>query len=211
MLQNSGFFISFEGIDGCGKTTQAAWLAEDLAHAGRRVTNTHEPGGTLFGQRLREVLLMTAAPRTPKAEALLFAADRAQHVAEVICPALERGDVVICDRFADSTRAYQGGGRRLPTDFIETVIQLATGGLEPHLTFLLDLPVREARARLTGRGGPTSGFDAEDGDFYERVRAKFLTLARAHPTRIYVLDATQPPDAVHAQVWEVVGKRLGLF
>lgn len=210
MPPTGGFFVSFEGIDGSGKTTQAAWLTGALEHAGRRVVRTHEPGGTPFGRQVRDLALTAAAPRTPESEALLFAADRAQHVAEVVRPALERGDVVVCDRFADSTRAYQGGGRRLPTNFIETVIGLATQGLEPHLTFLLDLPATEAWTRLAQRGRAPDRFDAETRDFYERVRAAFLALARAHPTRIHVLDAMQPPDVVHACVWDVVGARLGL-
>lgn len=210
MPPTGGFFVSFEGIDGSGKTTQATWLTGALENAGRRVVKTHEPGGTPLGRQVREMLLTAAAPRTPEAEALLFAADRAQHVAEVIRPALERGDVVVCDRFADSTRAYQGGGRRIPSDFVETVIDLATYGLEPDLTFLLDLPVTEARRRLAQRGRAPDGFDAETRDFYERVRATFLALAHARPARIHVLDAAQPPDVIHARVWEVVGARLGL-
>ncbi|OYT73037.1 MAG: dTMP kinase [Chloracidobacterium sp. CP2_5A] len=208
----SGLFISFEGIDGCGKTTQTAWLADALERAGRQVVKTQEPGGTLIGRRLRDLLLTDgAAPRAPQTEALLFAADRAQHVAEVIRPALERGDIVVCDRFTDSTRAYQGGGRRLPSDFVETVIGVATGGLEPRLTFLLDLPADVARARLTQhprRERAADRFETEEPAFYERVRAAFLDLARAHPARVRVLDAAQPPDAIHALVWNAVAARL---
>ncbi len=207
-LASTSLFISFEGIDGSGKTTQTAWLARALADAGHCVVETREPGGTPLGRQLREILLADA-PRTPEAETLLFAADRAQHVAEVIRPALARGDIVVCDRFADSTRAYQGGGRQLSADFIETSIRLATGGLEPGLTFLLDLPVAAAGARLRaapGRAGDR--FEMERPAFYERVRATFLALARAHPARIYKLDAAQPPDALQALVWEAVTARL---
>ncbi len=204
-----GFFISFEGLCGAGKTTQTTQLAEALKQAGRPVVKTREPGGTLFGQHLRELLLPpTTPPRTPEAEALMFAADRAQHVGEVIRPALEQGKIVICDRFTDSTRAYQGGGCHLPDHFIETVIGLATGGLEPDLTFLLDVPVEEALARLVRRGRLPNRFDLETRDFHQRVRKQFRDLADAHPMRIYVLDATRPPDNIHAQVWEVVEERL---
>lgn len=204
-----GMFISFEGIDGSGKTTQAERLVAALRRAAVLVIHTHEPGGTRLGQHLRQVLLdARETPLTVRAEILLFAADRAEHVETVIRPALAAGKVVICDRFADSTRAYQGSGRQVSADVIEQSLQLATQGLEPDLTFLLDLPVEEAVKRLRQRGTPAHRFEAAGLDFYDRVRAGFLALAKQYPTRIQVIDATRPPDDVQAAIWQIAAARL---
>ncbi len=204
-----GNFISFEGIDGSGKTTQAKRLVAALRHAALPVIHTHEPGGTRLGRHLRQVLLDTGetAP-TIRAEILLFAADRAEHVETVIRPALMAGQIVVCDRFTDSTRAYQGYGRQMSTDVIEQSLQLATQGLEPDLTFLLDLPVEVAVQRLRQRGAPAHRFEAAGLDFYHRVRAGFLALAEQYPMRIRVIDATRSPDEVHTAIWQLAAARL---
>jgi len=204
-----GKFISFEGIDGCGKTTQAERLVAALRQAAVPVIHTYEPGGTRLGRQLRHVLLdaRETAP-TVRAEILMFAADRAEHVETVIRPALAAGQVVVCDRFADSTRAYQGYGRQTSADVIEQSLQLATQGLEPDLTFLLDLPVEMAVERLRQRGSPVHRFEAAGLEFHHRVRAGFLALAEQYPTRIQVIDATRTPDEVHAAIWQVTATRL---
>jgi dTMP kinase len=145
---------------------------------------------------------------TTRAEILLFAADRAEHVETVIRPALTAGQIVVCDRFADSTRAYQGSGRRMSAEVIEQSLQLATQGLEPDLTFLLDLPVEMAVQRLRQRGAPAHRFEAAGLEFYHRVRAGFLALAEQYPTRIRVIDANRSPDEVHTAIWQVVAARL---
>ncbi|QUV85747.1 dTMP kinase [Chloracidobacterium sp. E] len=202
-------FISFEGIDGCGKTTQAKRLVGALRRAAVPVIHTYEPGGTRLGRHLRQVLLDTreTAP-TIRAEILLFAADRAEHVETVIRPALTAGQMVVCDRFADSTRAYQGYGRQISAEVIEQSLQLATQGLEPDLTFLLDLPVEMAVQRLRQRGSPVHRFEAAGLEFHHRVRAGFLALAEQYPTRIRVIDATRSPNDVHTAIWQVAAARL---
>ncbi|MFQ3590550.1 MAG: dTMP kinase [Chloracidobacterium sp.] len=198
-----GLFISFEGVDGCGKTTQAIRLAERLRQQGWAVVQTREPGGTPLGERVRQLLLgVQDAPPTARAEVLLFAADRAQHVDTVIRPALAAGAMVLCDRFADSTRAYQGYGRQLDLGLIEDGIRLATQGLEPHITFLLDLPIEAMASRLAHRGAASNRFELEGWDFYARVRQGFMALARMHTARICVLDALQSPDVIHAAAWQ---------
>jgi dTMP kinase len=204
-----GKFISFEGIDGSGKTTQVKRLVAALQRAAVPVIHTHEPGGTPLGRYLRQVLLDTreTAPTT-RAEILLFAADRAEHVETVIRPALTAGQMVVCDRFADSTRAYQGYGRQISAEVIEQSLQLATQGLEPDLTFLLDLPVEMAVQRLRQRGAPAHRFEAAGLEFHHRVRAGFLALAEQYPTRIRVIDANRSPDEVHTAIWQVVAARL---
>jgi|AFSR01.1.fsa_nt_gi dTMP kinase len=208
-LSYPGMFISFEGIDGCGKTTQAERLVVALQNAAIPVVYTHEPSSTCLGRYLRQVLLDTKNMLlTTRAETLLFAADRAEHVETVIRPALAAGRVVICDRFADSTRAYQGYGRQLSADFIEQSLQLATQGLEPDLTFLLDVPVEVALDRLAQRGVPAHRFETAGPEFYHRVRTGFLALAAQYPTRIQVIDATHPPDKVQAAIWRIAAARL---
>ncbi|MGQ9898052.1 MAG: dTMP kinase [Acidobacteriota bacterium] len=205
-------FISFEGIDGSGKTTQAERLVAQLQRIRVSVIHTHEPGGTPLGRHLREILLNNEKnPMTAHAETLLFAADRAEHVKTVIHPALAAGQVVVCDRFADSTRAYQGYGRQISADFIEQSLQLATQGLEPDLTFLLDLPVETAFSRLRHRGSPVHCFEVVGLDFYHRVRRGFRELAEQYPARIQVIDAACPPDKVQADIWQIAAARLKLL
>jgi dTMP kinase len=204
-----GFFIALEGGEGAGKSTQARLLAQWLEDKGHRVVVTFEPGGTELGTRLRSVLLDDpAGPATPspRAEALLFAADRAQHVDTVIRPALHRGEVVISDRYVDSSLAYQGAGRALDPAEVARVSRWATGELRPHVTVLLDLPPEEGLRRA----GSPDRLEAEPLDFHERVREQFLQLARRSGARHLVVDATRPPDEVAAQVRERLTPMLPL-
>ncbi len=191
--------ITFEGGDGCGKTTQIGLLAASLRERGIPVTVTREPGGTPLGERLRRLLLEPDGAVDPWAEALLFAASRAQLVAQVIRPALADGQVVLCDRFGDSTLAYQGYGLGLDLDLLRSLNRMAAGGLVPDLTILLDLPPAEAGAR---RGGGPGGdrIAARDAAFHERVRQGYLDLARAEPERVAVFDARRPVEEVAADV-----------
>lgn len=181
-----GIFITFEGTEGCGKSTQALLLADYLRGLGWEVLLTREPGGTGLGERLRGVLLGSPEALAPVTELLLFAADRAQHVEEVIRPALEAGKAVVCDRYSDSTFAYQHFGRGLPLEAVEAVCRVATGGVVPDLTFVLDVPVEEGLARARGRGLFDRFEDAELA-FHERVREGYLELARREPGRVRVV------------------------
>ncbi len=195
-------FISFEGLDGCGKTTQAAMLADALELEGREVVRVREPGGTPTGERIRELLLDPAAKIGPAAEALLYAAARAQLVEEVIAPALARGSVVIADRFIDSSLAYQGVGRGLGLERILAVNQLATGGLMPDATLLLRLEADEAARR---RGSAPDRIEAEHAGFHADVAGGFEAAAERFPQRIRIVDASGPPRAVLARVRQAAG------
>lgn len=200
----SGFFLAFEGGDGSGKTTQATLLADWLTGLGHEVVVTREPGGTATGRDLREVLLShrgDASPLSPRAEALLFAADRAQHVAEVVQPGLRRGAVVLTDRYVDSSLAYQGAGRDLPAAEVETLSTWATQGLLPDLTVVLDVDPATAAQRRAGRAAEDR-MEAESRAFHARVREQFLLLAGRDPRRYLVLDATTSPETVHAKLRE---------
>lgn len=193
-----GLFIALEGGEGAGKTTQARMLAIWLREQGFDVVTTREPGATKVGMRLRALLLDTAhANMSPRAEALMYAADRAQHVTEVINPALSRGAVVITDRYVDSSLAYQGAARGLRSEDVAWLSRWATGGLVPDLTILLDLP---PQAGLGRRARSADRLEAEPSEFHERVRAGFLGLARAEPERYLVLDATRPADELTAEI-----------
>jgi dTMP kinase len=202
-----GQFLTLEGPEGAGKSTQAVRVRDHLAHGGRTVVLTREPGGTPVGEAIRDVLLATAPerhPAGPRVDALLFNAARAQLVATVIEPALQRGDVVVCDRYADSTLAYQGHGAGLPLDALRDLATFATGGLQPDLTILLDLPVEAGLARKAGE--ETRFEQAFSVDYHRRVRAGFLALAAADPGRFAVVDATQEPDAVTRDVLAAVDR-----
>ncbi|MEX1255902.1 MAG: dTMP kinase [Dehalococcoidia bacterium] len=198
-----GPFVTLEGGEGAGKSLQAGALTRRLEGAGVTVARTREPGGTPLGERLREVLLdlaRTNTDLTPLTEALLFIAARAELVARVIAPALEGGDAVVCDRFGDSTLAYQAYGRGVDIDLIERLNVAATRGLRPQLTVLLDLPVEDGLAR-TGAEGRADRFGREERAFHERVRQGYQTLANREPDRWLVIDALQPPDAVTDAIW----------
>jgi dTMP kinase len=207
-----GAFITIDGPDGGGKTTQAERLREHLSGLGIEVLLTREPGGTWLGERLREVLLARtgagAAPTDPLTDALLFNAARRQIVREVIRPALEAGTAVICARFADSTLAYQGDGAGVALESLRALAAVATDGLTPDLTILLDLPVEVGLARKAP--GDVTRFEAEfDLDFHRRVRAGFLAIARAEPERVVVIDATATRDAVADAIASATDARLG--
>jgi dTMP kinase len=197
-----GAFIVFEGGEGAGKSTQVELLAQALIAQGREVMVTREPGATEVGARIRSLLLdrlngpLSVAPRS---EALLYAADRADHVASVVRPALATGSVVISDRYIDSSLAYQGAGRTLPAEEISWLSAWATGGLKPDLVVLLDIDPAAGLSRVDGRGS-ADRLEVEAPDFHERVRYKFLDLAAADPRRYLVVDATRPRDQIAAKV-----------
>jgi dTMP kinase len=207
-----GLFITFEGTEGTGKSTQLRLLADDLRATGRRVMSSREPGGTSFGRTLRSMLLdPAAAPIVPLAELFLYLADRAQHAREVIVPALERGEWVICDRFADATVAYQGYGRGLDTAFIRDASNRAACGLVPDVTLLLDLEdvsVGIARARRRQQGDGTRGvedrFESEELAFHRRVRDGYRELAAAEPGRFRLLAAGLPAETLHRLILEEI-------
>lgn len=207
-----GIFISFEGIEGSGKSTQAALLADALRDQSHEVVVTREPGGTPRGQVLRQMLLdPTASPLAPRAELLMMLADRAQHVQEIIAPALSSNKIVITDRFADSTTAYQGYGRGFDLTLLQQLNTFACDGVMPTLTFLMDLSVTEGLQRAYQRRGNITAadhFEAESVAFHERVREGFLAVALAEPHRIYVLDAARPKEIVHQEIFAVVLSKL---
>lgn len=203
-----GLFITFEGGDGAGKTTQAALLEQWVRTHGRNVVRTREPGGTEVGLRIRDIVLHHRGHIDPRAEALLYAADRAHHIATHVRPAVARGDVVIQDRYLDSSVAYQGAGRVLDADDVRALSLWATDGLLPDLTVLLDLDPADARRRLDADDKPFDRLEAEKEEFHARVRDGFLALASAEPERFLVLDARAAPDELAAQVRDAVTKRL---
>ena len=200
-----GLFITFEGPDGGGKTTQAALLESALIHRGYSVVRTREPGGDSVGERVRELLLYS--DMTAQAELLLFAAARAQNVASVIRPALAAGQIVLCDRFVDSTVAYQGYGRSLSLEFIAALNHFATDGLLPDRTFLMDLPPDAAIARHAVE--KRNRLDNAGSEFHNRVRDGFQTLAAAEPERFVIFDASQPIEAVATAVLKQILPLLG--
>ena len=195
-----GLWITLEGGDGAGKTTQASLLERWLRDEGRTVVRTREPGGTEVGVLIRDIVLHHRGDVAPRAEALLYAADRAHHVATLVRPALARGEIVIQDRYLDSSVAYQGAGRVLDAAQIRDLSLWATEGALPDLTVLLDLDPASARARLDADDKPFDRLEAEQADFHARVRQAFLELAAAEPERFLVLDATLPADDLAAAV-----------
>ena len=208
-------FITFEGIEGSGKSTQAEMLAENLRRRGLDPLLSKEPGGSPLGGELRRILLDTASTDlTEEAELFLYLADRAQHVAQVLMPALERGRVVIVDRYTDSTLAYQGCGRGVHPEAIPELNRIASRGVYPDLTFVLDLEAREGLERARGRNAENGAheaegrFEAEDLAFHQRVRQEFLRLAEVHPQRIRLMDGSAPVQTVQATVLETVEAKL---
>jgi dTMP kinase len=200
-----GAFVTFEGPDGGGKSTQIARLADRLAALGHEVVRTREPGGTIVGERVRTVLLDPAlADLMPETETLLFCAARAELVMRVIRPALERGAIVLCDRFVDATLAYQGAGRGLPMARLDGIIAFATGGLRPDMTLLLDLPVADGLARRYRDDGQWNRLDGASRAFHERVRQGYHRLAAAEPERWRIVDASGPVDEVAAAIWSTI-------
>ena len=204
--QAAGLFITLEGVEGSGKSTQIRHLAEGLIHAGYRVLQTREPGGTSTAEAIRQIIL-TASPQepvTPQAEALLMLAARCQHVTHVIRPALERSMIVLCDRFSDSTFAYQGFARGLDLQWLRAANKVATDGLTPNLTVVLDLPVSVGLARRQADRGPLNRLDRETERFHRKVRRGFLTLAAKEPRRMTVVNANRPAHEVQDELTEIV-------
>jgi len=202
------FFLSIEGPDGSGKTTQARLLADHLRQAGHDVLLAREPGGTPIGDQIRQVLFsLDNKGMSPESEFLLFSASRAQLVREVLRPHLQRGGVVVCDRFADSSLAYQGYGHGLELQMVQAVTRLATGGLRPDLTVLLDLPAEDGLARRK-QGGRWNRLDDYDLEFHQRVRQAFLGLAAAESTRWVTVDGRPAVEEVQREIQRVVDPRL---
>jgi dTMP kinase len=212
MSRYPGLFITFEGVEGCGKSTQAQALLERLRADGVPVTLSREPGGTPLGERFREILLDTGHTGMEAAtELFLYLASRAEHVARVIIPGLETGEVVISDRFSDASVAYQGGGRGLGPATVEALNQVATKGVKPDVTFLMDLNPEEGLDRLVrGRGEHARDrIESEVLDFHRRVREVYLELSRREPARFVVIDARLSREEVEAQVTAAVDELLG--
>jgi dTMP kinase len=202
----AGVFITFEGIDGCGKTTQLRLLASELRARTLDVVNTREPGGTTLGQKLRAALLDVKEQVDPLAELLVFAADRAHHVRTLLVPALAQDKIVISDRYADATVAYQGSGRGFKPELIRQIVELATNGLTPDLTLLFDLSVADSAVRTRRRVAAkrSDRLDSEKVEFHERVRQAYLEIATANPNRVRVIDAHGSANETHASVMDIV-------
>ena len=218
-MSRRGKFITFEGLDGTGKSTQMRKLAALLRGEGCKVVETREPGGTLTGEKIRKVLLDSAtAGLSPLAEMALMFASRAQHIAEVIEPALAAGSIVLCDRFTDSTEAYQGGGRRLGSDGVRELHRVLCGDLQPDLTILLDsnAALRLSRARLrnkrvsksSGRGHDENRFEQETRTFFNRVHDGYMAIAKREPGRVVMVDARGTPGQTHQQILDLVRRKL---
>ena len=207
-------FVSFEGGDGTGKSTQIRALEKYLIQRGRSCVVTCEPGGTSLGKQLRQVLLEVGDHEiAPTTELFLYLADRAQHVSQVIRPALESGQIVLCDRFTDSTLAYQGYGRGFDVKILRRFNELADGGVRPDLTFLLDCPAALGLARTNQRrsvaGQPGQDrFEREKVEFHEKIRAGFLTMAHAEPARFRVIDGTQTVDEVARDIQKIIDEEV---
>ncbi len=197
-----GRFISFEGIDGAGKSTQHAWMVEHLRRQGRQVVATREPGGTPLGEKLRALLL--ADPMHLETEALLMFAARREHIAQVIEPALDRGEWVVCDRFVDASFAYQGGGRGLSWEKLERLADWVLGSLRPDLTLIFDAPVVIAQKRLHAATSSPDRFEREQAAFFERVRSAYLRIAGENPERVRLIDATESPENINIVLEKII-------
>jgi dTMP kinase len=220
-MSRRGKFITFEGLDGTGKSTQLRKLAAALRAAGHKVVETREPGGTATGEKIRKVALDSGtAGLSPLAEMALMFASRAQHIAEVIEPGLAAGAIVLCDRFTDSTEAYQGSGRKLGSQAVLELHRVLCGNLQPDVTLLLDsnphASVSRARRRnkrdskVAGRAHDENRFEQETRAFFGRVREGFAAIAKREPARVVTVDARGTPRQTHQQIMEVVRKRLKL-
>ena len=205
-----GFFLSFEGSEGCGKSTQIQLLRERLESAGREVVLTREPGGTFIGEKIRELLQYTpdAQDMCDETELLLFAASRAQLVRAELLPAIAAGKVIIADRFFDSTTVYQGIARGLDRSAVDAINGFAVGSCRPELTLLMDLDSEEGRRRAAGREGVEDRMEQQPAEFYQKVRDGYLDLARAEPERVVVVDAAGSIDEIAAKIWELVEGRM---
>ena len=203
----TGLFITFEGGEGCGKSTQIAALKARLEDMGKTVVQTREPGGTALGESVRNLLQYDDAGQgmSPEAELLLFAASRAQHVRELIVPAIAEGQIVLCDRFLDSTTVYQGVARAIDSKKVDTVNQFAIGDTMPDLTILIDLPPEIGLARVHARSdGQLDRMEKEAIEFFQAVRQGYLDLAKSEPKRFLVLDGSQSVEELETQIWQKV-------
>ena len=203
----AGCFITFEGTEGCGKSTHIKKLARRLEAEGHTVRTLREPGGTESGESIRHLLKHGPKELTAEAELLLMNASRAHLVREVIRPALTAGEIVLCDRFYDSTSVYQGTGRGLDATHVQAVIDFAVGDTRPDLTLLLQIPLKTSEERRARRS-ETDRFEQADRTFFERIEAGYTALAAAEPDRIRVIEADQPLDTVAAAIWRIVSDRL---
>lgn len=209
-----GLFITFEGTEGGGKSTQISLLSERLQGLGHRARVLREPGGTPIGEEIRHLLKHspTNPSMTPEAELLLMNASRAQLVREIIRPALDAGEIVLCDRFYDSTTAYQGYGRQLDLDLVKSIIDFAIGTTRPHLTLLLRVPTEVSelrqRTRQAATAGPRDRFEESDRSFFQRVEYGFQRIADTEPERVKIVDATQSIETVHAAIWSQISPCL---
>lgn len=204
-------FITFEGLDGAGKSTQIHRLSNTLEHQGQQVVATREPGGTPIGDEIRRLVLdPNERQMAPTAEALLYAASRAQLLHQVVLPALAAGKIVLCDRYVDASLAYQGAGLQLGVAQVAAVNLFATSGLRPQLTFLFDVSVSTSQQRVHQSRGDVQPdrIERRDPAYFERVRDEFHRIAQAEPDRVVVLDATLSPDALEQEIWAVVSKRI---
>jgi len=207
MKMSKGLFITLEGVEGVGKSTQAAFICARIEQSGRTVKLTREPGGTRAGEDIRELLLHAHdAGVSAMTELLLIFSARSQHLEEVIRPALAAGEVVVCDRFTDATYAYQGGGRGIATDQIRTLELFVQGGLKPDLTILFDMDPAIGLQRAGGRSA-ADRFESESIDFFHRVRNGYLRIAEQEPDRVKVVDAAQPIAVVQAEIIEILTAR----
>jgi dTMP kinase len=201
-------FITFEGGEGCGKSTHSRLLKRYLESKGYKVVLTFEPGGTHIGRFLRKMLLKGAILNSRYSELLLFAADRAEHVKNVIMPALNAGTMVICDRFIDSTTAYQQGGRKIDKTIVRLINKLSSGGLVPDITFLLDVEPKIGIRRGTRHTGKDK-FESENGGFHRRVRSTYLNIAKSHPKRVKVISSNCPVEEVQKMIRKLMDEKLG--
>ena len=219
MAHKRAAFITFEGLDGCGKSTQVERLAACFVEQGFSLLVTREPGGTANGERIRQLLLDTRTARlAPLTELALMFAARVQHVEELIRPALDAGQMVICDRFTDSSEAYQGGGRRLGKMLVLELHRLLCGDLQPDLTILMDSDItasvgrarRRNQARTANQDSDENRFELENRAFFARVQAAYLEIAKREPQRVFLVDARGTADQTHTKILEVVSSKLGL-
>jgi dTMP kinase len=201
-MSMTGKFITLEGVDGAGKSTHLSWLVETLRKQGKTVVQTREPGGTPLGEKLRELLLHERMHL--ETEALLMFAARREHLAQVILPAVQRGDWVVCDRFTDASFAYQGGGRGLATEKLAQLERWVQGAVQPDLTLLFDLPIDIAAQRMAGAARTLDRFEQEKADFHERVRAAYLSRASDNPGRFRVLDGRQSIEQIKKQLEVII-------
>lgn len=209
----AGILISFEGSEGSGKSTQIARLAEHLQRIGREVQSTREPGGTEIGEQIRNIIVTNSKgdEMCPETELLLFTAARAQVVRQIIAPALQRGAVVLSDRYLDSTTVYQGIARNLAPDPVNQINAFAVGGVMPHLTIVIDVPTEVSLARIRQRASSLPDrMERETIEFFTKVRQGYLRIAEQWPDRVCVVDGTQTPDAIEEQIWELVRVRLAI-